>query len=189
MTISKREVVLLAVLLIIVSGTVLYLYLWQPLLAKQASLKLELTQLESTIARLSPWATKETELRSEIDRLKTRIKTATEQKELGIPLPQYLVMVEAAARTSNIKIENTALQITEMGGMSQMNLEGPYQSVYRFLSILEEQSDALVLESLGFKSENNLLKGTLQVRLFSGAIIGETKEGGYPTRSPFSPRR
>lgn len=189
MKISRREVFLLAVLLTIVSGTVFYLYVWQPLVAKQNALELEIAQLESTIARLAPWEAREQELRADIENLKTKVTTATVQKELGIPLPQYLVMVEKAAKTANLKIENTALHITELGGMSQMNLEGSYQSVYRFLSILEEQSEAMVLEALGFKSENNLLKGTLQVRLFSGAIIGEAKEGGYPTRSPFTPRR
>jgi len=187
--VNRREVILMAVLLIISAGTAYFLYIWQPLVIRQHELSLELTALEAVVLRLSPWEGKEAGLQREIEELRGRIVAATEEKALGIPLPEYLVMVEAAAETANITIANTALHVTEIGGISQLDLDGSYPSVYHFLTILEEQDEALVLESLSFTGQNDLLRGQVQVRLFSGAIIGEPRVGGFPTRSPFAPRQ
>ncbi|MDP3487215.1 MAG: hypothetical protein Q8S19_04690 [Bacillota bacterium] len=189
MKLSKREIILVAALFIIATFTVLYLYFWQPLSAKKLSLLQEIAQLETTIARLAPWEAAEQELHTAIEGLKAKITASTEQRELGIPLPEFLVMVEGAVSTSAITLQNTSLHVTEIGGISTLNISGSYQSLYRFLSILEEQDQALVLESLQFAGLENNLTGLLRVRLFSGAIIGEAKEGGYPTRSLFTPRK
>lgn len=188
MKITLREGILLAALLLVTTGTAYYLYFWQPLSAKQAVLSIDLLSLEAVIARLAPWEGKEADLRREIEELRGRIALAAEANAIGIPLPDSLVMAEEVARAANLTIESTAIRQTETGGLLELEIAGLYSSVYRFLSRLEEEDAALVLDGFSFTSQNNFLQGQVQVRLFSGEIVGEAKDGGVPTRSPFAPR-
>lgn len=186
---SKREIILLSVLAVLASITIVYLYLWQPLRTQLFALNQEVAQLESALSRLEPWQYSEELLRAEIDELKNRVSAAAAALELGIPLPEFLVMIEDSADTTGVSLRNTSLYLTELGGGSTMEVSGSYEGVYRFLSILEEHDKALQIESLQLNTQGTEVNGSLRLRLFSGAILGETKEGGYPERSPFAPRR
>jgi len=190
MRLKRREIILLVLLGTMLVGTAIYLYLWQPLLAEQAALRHEMTVLTGQLDRLQPWEDKEALLEARIANLREQIRDASEQRELGVPLPEFLVMLEAAATATFVSLENTSIAVEEIGAITNLQLAGSYHDLYRFLTLLEAQAQALVLETLQFSGGGEAeLQGTLRVRLFSGAVIGEPKVGGFPERSPFTPRR
>ncbi len=189
MKLKQREIVLLTVLFLLLTATAVYLYLWQPLLAEQAALRSEIAGLTESVHRLEPWETKTAELTARIERIKAEILSVQEQRELGIPLPEFLVMLEEAAVATFIRLETTSIAVADIGAITTLQLAGTYHDIYRFLTLLEEQEQALLLQTLQFSGGGDELQGTLEVRLFSGAVIGEPKVGGFPARSPFVPRR
>ncbi len=189
MKLNKRELVLLSILGVALAGTMLYLYFWQPLQAERALLEQQRQALTKQLDRLEPWERQETELKERIASLKEQIQIVTEERELGIPLPEFLVMLENAAQVTFVRLESTSIAISDIGAITTMQLSGTYHDLYRLLTLLETQSDALVLETVRFSGGTQALTATLQARLFSGAVIGEVKVGGFPERSPFVPRR
>ncbi|MBS3984120.1 MAG: hypothetical protein KGZ66_00725 [Selenomonadales bacterium] len=189
MKLNRREGILLGFLLVVLTGTLIYLYLWQPLLTEQAALRHQIETLTGTLYRLEPWENKEAELAARLDRLHEQIRTVTEERQLGIPLPEFLTMLENAATATVVSLESTSIAVEDIGAITNMQVAGTYHDLYRFLMLLEEQEEALVLEALQFTGTGQALQGTLQVRLFSGAVIGEPKVGGFPGRSPFAARR
>ncbi|MBS3984169.1 MAG: type II secretion system protein M [Selenomonadales bacterium] len=189
MKLNRREGILLGFLLVVLTGALIYLYLWQPLLSEQAALRHQLETLTGTLDRLEPWEDKESELAARIENLRAQIRTVTEERELGIPLPEFLTMLENAAAATVVNLESTSIAVEDVGAVTNMQVAGTYHDLYRFLMLLEEQDEALVLEALQFTGTGQSLQGTLQVRLFSGAVIGEPKVGGFPGRSPFAARR
>ena len=190
MKLKRREIILLVLLGTILAGTASYLYLWQPLVAEQTTLRHEMTVLTGQLDRLQPWQDKEAELKARIANLREQIRLVSEQRELGIPLPEFLVMLEEAATATFVRLESTSIAVEEIGAVTNLQLAGLYRDLYRFLTLLEEQGQALILETLRFSGGGEAeLQGTLSVRLFSGVVIGEPKVGGFPERSPFTPRR
>ncbi len=98
-------------------------------------------------------------------------------------------MLENAARATFVRLESTSIAVGDIGAVTTLQLTGTYHDLYRLLMLLEAQDEALVLETLRFAGGAEGLTASLQVRLFSGAVIGEPKVGGFPERSPFVPRR
>ncbi|MBT9154763.1 MAG: hypothetical protein DDT37_01451 [Firmicutes bacterium] len=189
MKLNRREVVLVSLLGLALAGAAFYLLFWQPLAAERAALEYRLRILTRTLDRLAPWETKEAELKTRIADIKEQIHVTAAERELGIPLPEFLVMLENAARATFVRLESTSIAVGDIGAVTTLQLTGTYHDLYRLLMLLEAQDEALVLETLRFAGGAEGLTASLQVRLFSGAVIGEPKVGGFPERSPFVPRR
>lgn len=189
MKISRREGLLLAVLAAILTATLGYMYGWQPLLAERATLRSETAALRQQLTSLQTWQGRDEELTARVAALTRQVSEETAARQRGVPLPDVLVLLEDAARATNVELAATTFTADGTAALATVQFFGSYGNLHRFLNRLEDQVGVWSFASLQLTAAADELRGTLRAHLFSNAVIGEPRTGGFPGRSPFAPRR
>ncbi|MBS3939166.1 MAG: type II secretion system protein M [Peptococcaceae bacterium] len=182
-----REKALLTILLVFLLILGYYIYVLQPLLARQAALTASIASLELEVARLEPLEKQETALRQEIASLiAEELLLATTEEPMN--LPQLLVFLEGVAKARLVGLDTIGLQNINPvdGGLVTLTARGTYPFLWSFLQALEGQPETLSLEQVIFNADGEAVSADLTFRLV-GAVIPEQPGLSVPVRlSPFT---
>jgi len=188
--ISPREKRLLAGLLTFVLFLSYYLFVLEPLLARQARLQTSIADKRIEVQRLQPLEAQAPQLRQEITALESDLAAL---QDLGRPLhlPDVLVTLERLAETWQVELEALGLQgvVPETGGALNLRFSTQYASFSGFLLDLERLDHSFLLSSLRLASTGVAVDVDLAFSIFSG-VIPPRDDILVPWRvSPFNTRR
>jgi Tfp pilus assembly protein PilO len=188
---STREKVLLTILAGLLVSLSAFRYWYHPLITRQQALQLELAKLELQLTPLLPWEHRVPELARVVEDLRAAVEEAR-AATAGVPLPQFLVELERAARESRVSLRSTMLQqvTPEAGGPLAIEAFGTYHGLRAFLSALEGQPQLLTITGIHLVHQGqDLATMELSAVLHSGAIDPRAPAPGDPARNPLLPVR
>jgi len=171
LNISPREKRLLGGLLVVVLLFGYYLFVLEPLLARQATISAAVASKQGEIDRLLPLEAQAPALREEVVALKSDLTTLQDLAR-PLPLPDVLLTLERLADTWQFELASLGLQgiVPETGGPLSLRFASPYASFSGFLLDLERLGHTFALTSLRLSSTGEVVDVDLAFSIYSGLI-------------------